>query len=43
MVKETNKLEHYNQTLEQKVIERTLELREANRKLQEADRTKTEF
>ena len=38
-----DKLESYNRTLEQEVIERTLELNEANRKLQETDRTKTEF
>ncbi len=43
LVEAANKLENYNRTLEQKVIERTLELKEANRKLQEADRTKTEF
>lgn len=43
LVEAANKLEYYNRTLEQKVIERTLELKEANRKLQEADRIKTEF
>jgi len=43
LVEEENKLEYYSRTLEQKVIERTLELKEANRKIQEADRAKTEF
>ena len=43
LVEEANKLESYNRTLEQNVIERTLELKEANRKIQEADRAKTEF
>ena len=43
LVEAANKLESYNRTLEQKVIERTQELNEANRKLQEADRIKTEF
>ena len=43
LVEAANKLEHYNRTLEQKVIERTLELKEANRKLKEVDRIKTEF
>jgi signal transduction histidine kinase len=37
------KLEEHSRTLELKVEERTGELREANRKLQEIDRTKTEF
>lgn len=37
------KLEDYSHTLEQKVEDRTLELREANEKLQEIDRAKTEF
>ncbi len=37
------KLEEHSRTLEQKVEERAGELREANRKLQEIDRTKTEF
>ncbi len=36
-------LEEHQRTLEQKVEERTCELREANRKLQEIDRSKTEF
>jgi len=43
LVEAANKLESYNRTLEQKVKERTLELKEANRKLEEADRIKTEF
>ncbi len=37
------KLEECNRALEQKVEEKTLELREANRKLQEAEMTKAEF
>jgi signal transduction histidine kinase len=36
-------LEVYSHTLEHKVEERTLELREANEKLQEIDKAKTEF
>ena len=36
-------LEDYNRTLEQKVEERTLELREANTKLQEQDKVRTDF
>ena len=43
LVEAANKLESYNRTLEQTVKERTLELKEANRKLEEADRIKTEF
>ena len=37
------RLEDYSRTLEQKVEERTLELREANKKLQEQDEVKTDF
>jgi signal transduction histidine kinase len=37
------KLEDYSRTLEQKVEERTLELRTANKKLQEQDEVKTDF
>ena len=37
------KLEDYNRTLEQKVEERTLELRVANTKLQEQDKVRTDF
>ncbi len=37
------KLKNYNRTLEKDVEERTHELREANTKLQEIDRTKTDF
>ncbi|GAX62054.1 signal transduction histidine kinase [Candidatus Scalindua japonica] len=37
------KLEEYRRTLEQKVEEMALELREANKKLLEADRTKLDF
>ena len=37
------KLEEYNQTLEQKVDDRTVELRESNMKLREQDEIKTEF
>ncbi len=37
------KLEDYSRTLEQKVEERTLELRETNSKLQEQDRMRTDF
>jgi len=37
------KLEDHSRTLEQKVEERTLELREANTKLQEQDKARTDF
>ncbi|GAX62212.1 signal transduction histidine kinase [Candidatus Scalindua japonica] len=37
------KLEDYSRTLEQKVEERTIELREANTKLQEQDKVRTDF
>lgn len=37
------KLEEYNRTLEQKVDDRTVELREANMKLRQQDELKTEF
>ncbi len=37
------KLEEYSRTLEQKVKDRTSELREANKKLQELDRIKSDF
>ena len=37
------KLEEHSRTLEQKVEERTGELKEANKRLQESDRAKTEF
>jgi signal transduction histidine kinase len=37
------KLEDYSRTLEQKVGERTLELRDANLKLQEQDKMRTDF
>ena len=43
LIEKANKLEHYARTLEQKVKERTLELGEANRKLEEAGRANTEF
>ncbi len=43
LIEKSNKLEEYSQALEQKVELRTLKLREANEKLQEADRAKTEF
>ena len=43
LIEKTNKLEDYSQTLEQKVDERTFELKEANKKLQELDNMKTEF
>ena len=38
-----NKLEEYSRTLEQKVEERTSELREANEKLKELDKIKSDF
>jgi PAS domain S-box-containing protein len=43
LIDKTNKLEYYSRTLEQKVEERTLELIEANEKLKEIDKMKTEF
>ncbi len=43
LIEKSNKLEEYSQALEQKVEERTLALREANKKLQETDKLKTEF
>jgi PAS domain S-box-containing protein len=43
LIDKSNELAHYSRTLEQKVEERTLELREANKKLQKIDKAKTEF
>jgi signal transduction histidine kinase len=43
LIEKSNKLEEYSHTLEQKVEVRTLELKEANTKLQEMDKLKTEF
>jgi len=43
LIEKSNKLEEYSQALEQKVESRTLALREANKKLQEMDKLKTEF
>jgi PAS domain S-box-containing protein len=43
LVDKSNELENYSRTLEQKVEGRTLELKEANIKLQEQDEIKTEF
>ena len=43
LIEKSNKLEEYSQALEQKVEARTLALREANKKLEEMDKLKTEF
>lgn len=43
LIEKSNELENYSRTLEQKVEGRTLELKEANIKLQEQDNIKTEF
>ncbi|GAX61393.1 signal transduction histidine kinase [Candidatus Scalindua japonica] len=43
LLEKSIKLEEYSQALEQKVESRTFALREANKKLQEADQRKTEF
>lgn len=43
LIEKSNELENYSRTLEQKVEGRTLELKEANIKLQEQDNMKTEF
>ncbi|MCP4267229.1 MAG: HAMP domain-containing histidine kinase, partial [Candidatus Brocadiaceae bacterium] len=43
LIEKSNKLEEYSQVLEQKVEARTLELRKANKKLQEVSNLKTEF
>ncbi len=43
LIEKSNKLEEYSQALEQKVEVRTLELRKANKKLQEMSNLKTEF
>ena len=43
LIEKSNRLEEYNRALEQKVETRTLALREANKKLQEKDKLKSEF
>jgi len=43
LIEKSNELEEYSQALEQKVEARTLELKEANTKLQEMSNLKTEF
>jgi signal transduction histidine kinase len=43
LIEKSNRLKEYSQALEQKVETRTLALREANKKLQEKDKLKTEF
>ncbi len=43
LIEKSNELEEYSQALEQKVDARTIDLRKANKKLQEMDKLKTDF